>query len=278
MLSDAKIQANRANAQKSTGPRTAEGKQNSARNATSHGFFCRDAVLPGEDFDEFIDLREHFIEDLRPQNYIELRLVDNIALANWKLRRLQTSELHLHNSKEDQLKSTAKAYVERLREDSRMRRANMHVTDKLIEAAKEEMDASVSMAASLATLDGRSFERLAMLEIRLQNQINRNLRELSRLRKERGEIEDQPPSPFSRRRMETFDERFEEFCRSTQSKTGYRPPPFRVAGENHVQKCPETARNGTVWHAEKRNAQNEPNSQRPLDAQTKTDTPRDVSV
>jgi len=44
-----KARANRRNAKKSTGPRTAEGKAASSQNATSHGIYCRDIVLDGED-------------------------------------------------------------------------------------------------------------------------------------------------------------------------------------------------------------------------------------
>src|SRR5688572_12041890 len=100
MISERKLHANRLNAQKSTGPRTAAGKDKSSRNATSHGFFCRHAVQPGECFDDFEDQRERFLDDLRPQNFGELRIVDSIVIASWKLLRLQRSEQHLHSSKE----------------------------------------------------------------------------------------------------------------------------------------------------------------------------------
>ena len=49
MVSEKKLAANRLNAQKSTGPKTDEGKAKSARNATTHGLFCRDVVIKGEE-------------------------------------------------------------------------------------------------------------------------------------------------------------------------------------------------------------------------------------
>ena len=47
------INANRANAQKSTGPRTEEGKAASSRNRLSHGFAASATIMPGENPEEF---------------------------------------------------------------------------------------------------------------------------------------------------------------------------------------------------------------------------------
>jgi hypothetical protein len=49
-VSSRKRAANRANARKSTGPRTPEGKARSSRNAISHGIYCQNLLLPGEDW------------------------------------------------------------------------------------------------------------------------------------------------------------------------------------------------------------------------------------
>ncbi len=59
--------ANRRNARKSTGPRTPEGKAVSSQNATSHGIYCRDVVLDGEDQRRFDLLGNSYIlHRLRP--------------------------------------------------------------------------------------------------------------------------------------------------------------------------------------------------------------------
>jgi hypothetical protein len=96
MCSQKKLEANRRNAQKSTGPRTAEGKARSSRNAVTHGLFCQDAVLPGESQEQFDALRLEFLQRLCPQDLLELSLVDRIVLATWKLRRLQEAEKIAH--------------------------------------------------------------------------------------------------------------------------------------------------------------------------------------
>ena len=50
MATEAQVAANRLNAQKSSGPRTAEGKAVVAQNAVKHGLLAREGVLRGKDW------------------------------------------------------------------------------------------------------------------------------------------------------------------------------------------------------------------------------------
>src|SRR5471032_811207 len=79
--------ANRRNAQLSTGPRTAEGKLASSMNALKTGIDAESSVIPGEDAAALADLTERFYQDCQPQTAIETILVDNIVRAAWRLRR-----------------------------------------------------------------------------------------------------------------------------------------------------------------------------------------------
>ncbi|MEJ2702101.1 MAG: hypothetical protein P8Z79_06625, partial [Sedimentisphaerales bacterium] len=58
MATEAQIKANRLNACKSTGPRTAEGKATVAKNATKHGLFTQDNVVISENQAQFDALRD----------------------------------------------------------------------------------------------------------------------------------------------------------------------------------------------------------------------------
>ncbi len=94
-VSARKLAANRANAQKSTGPKTPEGKQRTARNAITHGLYTNDIVLPDdpdESPEEFDALREALIHDIQPANMIERLLVERLAVAHWRLRRVYRHE------------------------------------------------------------------------------------------------------------------------------------------------------------------------------------------
>ncbi len=80
--------ANRANAQKSTGPRTEDGKSVSRLNGLRHGLRAELVVVPPlEDPEEWEEHRSAVAEVLAPQNYLEEQLADRAALATWRLRR-----------------------------------------------------------------------------------------------------------------------------------------------------------------------------------------------
>lgn len=92
MATKAQIKANRANAKKSTGPRSKKGKERSARNALKHGFLAREAVMPGEDAAEFDQQLCEFQKALRPDNALEFEFVRQMVDAQWRLRRLTRIE------------------------------------------------------------------------------------------------------------------------------------------------------------------------------------------
>ncbi|HYI96311.1 MAG TPA: hypothetical protein VEX68_22400, partial [Bryobacteraceae bacterium] len=58
MSSPAKALANRQNSLHSTGPVTAAGKMASSQNAMRHGLTSKQIVLPGEDAEQYDELRE----------------------------------------------------------------------------------------------------------------------------------------------------------------------------------------------------------------------------
>jgi hypothetical protein len=87
MASEAQFIANRLNAQKSTGPRTAEGKAAASLNAVQHGLRAQAVVLPGEGPDEYRLHRERLLADLRPQDLPEMDLAERIVELAWRLRR-----------------------------------------------------------------------------------------------------------------------------------------------------------------------------------------------
>jgi len=86
------IEANRENAKKSSGPRTSEGKERVALNALQHGLLAQRVVLPNEDESEFATLSLGLEQKLRPAGELEELLVDMIAAAAWRLRRLMLVE------------------------------------------------------------------------------------------------------------------------------------------------------------------------------------------
>ena len=89
-ISPLKLAANRANAARSTGPRSTQGKTRSAQNARKHGFTATTfAVVRIEDLDEVAHLRDDAIAFYRPANSQELFAVERIALAQQALLRAE---------------------------------------------------------------------------------------------------------------------------------------------------------------------------------------------
>jgi hypothetical protein len=89
MATEAQVLANRGNAQKSTGPRTPEGKAIVAQNAVQHGFFTEEVVIKGEDPDQFACYREALLADLAPAGTVECAMAERIAGLAWRLRRAE---------------------------------------------------------------------------------------------------------------------------------------------------------------------------------------------
>jgi len=86
-----------ASSQAAAGPRTTAGKAVASRNATTHGLFARDIVLPslGEDPEGYRQVAEELIQQLRPGNLLERHYVEKIAAASWRLRRLHRWQAQL---------------------------------------------------------------------------------------------------------------------------------------------------------------------------------------
>ena len=92
MRSPKQIEASRKNAQKSTGPRTPQGKARSSMNALKHGLMSRQVLLPDEDKKELEAFAGRIRNVLAPCGEMELLLTDRIITAAWRLRRVLTVE------------------------------------------------------------------------------------------------------------------------------------------------------------------------------------------
>lgn len=94
--SPAQIEANRRNAQHSTGPKTAEGKAASSKNATKFGILARQLIVQSQYLQESPEGFQNFWtechEQLAPIGPLEEMLVDQIVALNWRMRRVRAAE------------------------------------------------------------------------------------------------------------------------------------------------------------------------------------------
>lgn len=87
MATQAQIEANRKNAQKSTGPKTPAGKAVVAQNAVTHGLRANRFLLLSDDPDEFAEHRQSLLDELAPVGPMETYLANRIVALTWQLDR-----------------------------------------------------------------------------------------------------------------------------------------------------------------------------------------------
>jgi hypothetical protein len=144
MASDRQIQANRQNAQLSTGPSSPEGKQRVASNALKHGLTGKEIVLPNEKPEDFDAFRSDWWEDLDPRGILEEVLADKIVADAWRLRRVPIFEAAMH------ARDKGDGDLERLRQ----------MVNRLQLLADKDTRALVEKATRVDPRDQAGFDRL----------------------------------------------------------------------------------------------------------------------
>lgn len=91
-----KLEANRRNAKRSTGPRTERGRHIAKFNAVTLGLFAKHVVIPVFDGynaeEDFQSLLDGLHQDFQPTGFYEEWLVVKIAECMWRLRRATRCE------------------------------------------------------------------------------------------------------------------------------------------------------------------------------------------
>ena len=89
------IEANRRNAQKSTGPTSVTGKAASSMNALKTGIHAKSLVLPSEKLADLELLIDEYYQHHDPTSPEARALVDDLIRCEWLQRRLHTAETQL---------------------------------------------------------------------------------------------------------------------------------------------------------------------------------------
>jgi hypothetical protein len=97
--------ASRANGAKSRGPKSIDGKRRSSANSIRHGLLAKCVVLQNESENVFGQFFDEHLQKLNPADGIEYAMVEEMAAAAWRLRRIWKIESTLFNKAID--RSTA---------------------------------------------------------------------------------------------------------------------------------------------------------------------------
>jgi len=165
-VSGAQRAANRANAQKSTGPTTPEGRAKSSLNAVKTALTGVTVLLPSDDVQAYEAHVQQHIADYSPLTPPEKNLVQRIADADWRINRIASLE--------------AGIYAIGLR--------------KLADLHPDEQDPAVRQSlikSEVFLAYRRDLNNLALQERRLRNHQTADLVKLQALQKERQEKSDE---------------------------------------------------------------------------------------
>ena len=152
-----RAEANRANAQKSTGPRTEAGKERSRLNALKHGLTSQLTVLPTESTEAYQASLAQHVSMFLPATDQERVLVETIAKTKWRLNRCGTLE------------------------------ENLFVLSRLEQAPENDAEANLADAITFDELSN-TFLKLSVYEQRLQRIYQTTKKELAEVQETRRRV------------------------------------------------------------------------------------------
>src|SRR5690242_4433986 len=106
-----KAESSRITGAKSRGPITPEGKHRSSLNSQRHGLLAKVSCLTNENQGLFKELLQDYLTRLQPTDMVELRLVEQVASAAFRLERMVSMETALFDREmDDQTKQREKQF------------------------------------------------------------------------------------------------------------------------------------------------------------------------
>jgi hypothetical protein len=191
----ARIKANQSNAQRSTGPRTPEGKSRSRMNALRHGLTGQVLLMTEENLVAFQAHCKVFVNHYQPVGPIESRLVQKIATLEWRIDRAATHESNM----------LAMAEFET--------RAKFDAGDPQINTATTETIAARDLMPTFALI--------SIYEQRLERRRKEALHELKDLQSRRKREEAQPRAPKQEPRPQAAAEPLSPTNQTTSPQIGF---------------------------------------------------------
>ncbi len=168
-ISTAQLAANRANAQFSTGPRTAEGKAKSSLNAVRTGLTGRTILLSASEADGYELHIARFARDWNPAGDREAELVQSLADTQWRLNRIPILEAGLSASR------------------------RLECADFFLDEPDENVR-TLLIENHIWEANRRLFNNLSLQESRLRRHYTKDVAELQALQAKRRETEAEKPT------------------------------------------------------------------------------------
>ena len=198
MATEAKIKANRLNARKSTGPKTAEGKAAVAQNAVKpcperrrgNGLFAHENVIKCEkqhDFDQFC---AELLGGLAPVGGVEAMLASRIVSLSWRLKRVERMNSELIDVMIAKIETDP--WRKELREDA-----------GLLDPETGRSELVLGWVTNRDFSDSQVLERLLMYERRIESSLYKAMKELQKMQRLREKEQAEATTPRGRDAHET---------------------------------------------------------------------------
>jgi hypothetical protein len=181
MATQSQIDANRRNAQKSTGPTTPEGRAAVRHNALKHGLTSEVLIPMDEQRPAFDLLCDAFITEYQPVGPTEESLLENLVAAKWRLGRARKEETGFFMKRALELEHDSQEYRELA------------------------ANARLAMIVDLDSGGLNTLSKISRYEARLERSFYKALSELRRSQEQRRaaeppsakqtQFDDQPPDP-----------------------------------------------------------------------------------
>ena len=172
MSTQAQMNANRLNAQKSTGPKTAEGKAAVSKNAVKHGLFSHENVIKCEKQSDFDEFREELLAGLKPDGAVEAMLAERIVDLSWRLKRAERMSNEVIDVKIARIETNSW-------ENDRRKKAG------LVDPETGRSELILGWATIKDFGDAQVLERLLMYEKRIESSLYKAMNELQKLQRTR---------------------------------------------------------------------------------------------
>ncbi len=174
MASEKQIAANRQNAQRSTGPRTTQGKLTTSQNALKHGLTTDKTIIRSENQAEYDFHRAQLLAEFAPSTPIEMMLVDRAVNLSWRLKRTS----NLQNLTFDALDAPeTSSLISRLTRSILAQRSDSPLPD----SPDPSPDSALGQMIIKDFSNTRVLERLLMYERRIEHSLYKTIMEIQRL-------------------------------------------------------------------------------------------------
>ncbi len=171
--SQTKTVANWRNSQKSTGPKTPQGKNAVSQNAVKHGLSTDRTVIKSESAEAFDLHRTQLLDELAPSTPIESILAERIASTSWRLKRAENFQNHTI----DALTAPKTGPLAKLQQSLLAK----YSPDTQTEPSDSDPGLTIGHMLIKDFSNSRVLEKLLMYERRIENSFFRSLLEIQRI-------------------------------------------------------------------------------------------------